>query len=314
MPDTVRPVLDPDAIETNRKGAMTKAQRDWAGVSAGAQRRNLLTGAVVAAVIGGLVLSSSGGKTPEVERLAFGAGALVIAAVLLVWGVVGTSAIARDRSAGRVETVEGPFGKHTYDTHGTRGADMTHYVFELGEQHFEVGSATYHAAPDHGMMRLYVLPDSHKVVNFEQLPDAPLPPGALDDPAQAVSSLVGGFRSHDQATRLGAMATMAAMEHAVVGPATPPPPEQRDPRPLAEAIVGTWRLGPLSWSFAADGTANGVLPGGHATQGRWSVGADGNLHVAGIEGAQDVAAWVVGDTLTVSLDGRSLNLQRASAG
>jgi hypothetical protein len=163
-------------------------------------------------------------------------------------------------------------------------------------------------------MRLFVLPDSHEVVNFERLPDAPLPEGALDAPGQAISAIAADLRSHDQATRLQARATMEAMKDATIAPATPPPADQRDPRPLAEAIVGTWHLGPMAWTFAPDGTATGAMPSGHTEQGRWSVDGDGKLRMTGLGGEQDAEAWVAGDTLTVSLGSRAMHLQRSAAG
>lgn len=307
--------LDPDSLEANRGGGLTPKQRAWVGRVERAWWKNELVGAGIFAIIGVLILTSSGGNYPAAVRLAVGLGFLAIAAFFLFRSIPGTNALARDERAAKVEAVEGPFGKHSVHS-PSRGSQGSHpfYYFDIGEQHFEVGYQTYEAAPDHGMMRLYVLPDSHKVVNFERLPDAPLPEGALDSPAQAVSAVAAGLRSHDQATRLQAMATMEAMKDATFAPAAPPPADQRDARPLAEAIVGTWHLGPMAWTFAADGTATGAMPGGGTQQGRWSIDPDGKLRMTGLGGEQDAEAWVAGDTLTVSLRGRAMNLQRAAAG
>jgi hypothetical protein len=305
--------LDPDSLEANRGGALTPKQRAWVGKVERAWWKNELVGAAIFAVIGVLILTSSGGNYPAVERLAVGLGFLAVAAFFLFRSIPGTNPLARDERSGKVETVEGPFGKHSFSSPSRRGSQTTYY-FDIGERHFEVGYETYKAAPDHGMMRLYVLPDSHKVVNFERLPDAPLPEGVLDSPAQAISAVAEGLRSHDQAARLQAMATMEAMKEATLAPAAPPPADQRDPRPLAEAIVGTWHLGPMSWTFAADGTATGTMPNGRSQQGRWSIDGDGKLRMTGLGAEQDAEAWVAGDTLTVSLGGRAMSFQRAAAG
>jgi hypothetical protein len=314
MSVSVGQALVPDALEANRGGTLTPGQRTLVGRQERAWWKNELLGVLAFGVIGVLILTSSGGNYPAVERLAVGLGFLAIAAFFLVRSIPGTNALARDERAGKVEAVEGPFGKHSSSGVAGRGGQHSWYYLDIGEQHFEVSYATYQAAPDHGMMRLYVLPGSHKVVNFERLPDAPLPEGALDAPAQAVSAIAADLRSRDQATRLQAMATMEAMKDATVGPAAPPPADQRDARPLAEAIVGTWHLGPMAWTFAPDGTATGAMPNGRTEQGRWSVDGDGKLRMSGLGGEEDAEAWVAGDILTVSLRGRAMNLQRAAAG
>jgi hypothetical protein len=103
---------------------------------------------------------------------------------------------------------------------------------------------------------------------------------------------------------------MEALKDAMLPPATPPPADRRDPRPLAEAIVGTWHWGLMRITFGADGGASATLPTGRSQSGRWSIGADGKLHVA--EMGQDIAtdAWVDGDTLTVVEDGQAIACRR----
>lgn len=307
--------LDADSLEANRSGKLTPAQRAMVGRQERAWWKNELVGAVMAGIVGVLILTSSGGNYPAVERLAVGLGFLAVAAFFLFRSIPGTNALARDERTGKVEVVEGPFGKHSVSSssHSRSGGTSTICYFDIGERHFEVSSATYDKAPGAGVMRLFVLPGSHEVVNFERLPDAPLPEGSLDSPAQAVSGIAADLRSHDQATRLQARATMEAMKDATFAPAAPPPADQRDARPLAEAIVGTWHLGPMAWTFAPDGTATGAMPDGKSEQGHWSVDGDGKLRMTGLGGEQDAEAWVAGDTLTVSLRGRAMHLQRAAA-
>ena len=58
----------------------------------------------------------------------------------------------------------------------------------------------------------------------------------------------------------------------------PAPTGELDPRPLAEAILGTWQTGPISMVFMPDGTMVATLPGGQQRRGHWSIGSDGKLH------------------------------------
>jgi len=83
-------------------------------------------------------------------------------------------------------------------------------------------------------------------------------------------------------------------------------------RPLDEAILGTWRMGPTSVSFMPNGTMVATLPGGRQQQGRWSIGADGRLHADAPGLGQAAEAWVAGDTLTVAENGQGLSFKRAT--
>ncbi len=140
-------------------------------------------------------------------------------------------------------------------------------------------------------------------MSLERLPDPPLPAGSLDDPSVAVAQVALAIGSHDRTQRAEAMATIAAMEAAIVERATPPPAERRDPRPLAEAIVGAWHGAAMNVTFSADGAATAAMANGMAVAGRWSVGGDGKLRLDGM--GQDMAtdAWIAGDALTVVMDG-----------
>ena len=106
---------------------------------------------------------------------------------------------------------------------------------------------------------------------------------------------------------------MEALRDSLMPPnAAPPPASERDPRPLAEAVVGSWQWGSMRVAFAADGTASTVLPSGMAASGRWSVTGDTQFHLTGM--GQDMAgdAWVAGDTLTVEMDGRAMAFHRTA--
>jgi hypothetical protein len=305
MSAPVGTVFDPASIEANRNGQLTAAQRAGENRRERNWRGNALYFAGVAAVIGVLVVTSSGGQDPQIERYAIGAVAFVIAAVLLVLRFMPNSnPLARDLRDGRVVAVDGPFGKTT-----SSGTQLTSYYFELGDRRYEVAQDTYRAAPNAGMMRLYVLPHSHRVVNFERLSDPPVPAGAL-----TARSVMGAIASEltgvNQAQRLQTMAVMTALGHSLESSPTPPPPDQRDPRPLAQAILGSWKWAAVHVTFSDDGTASVTMPGGGSMSGRWSVSGE-RLQVTGA--GQDITgeAWVAGDTLTVVQDGQVMALHRA---
>lgn len=319
MTDQPAGPLHADALEANRAGRLTDAQRaDWKSFDRG-WRKNELIAAVICAVLGVLLLVAAGKGSDLVPRLLLGIAFLVGAGAFVIRGVLNLDPLAADLRAGRVENVEGAVAK-TRSYAGGRTVNELYHVDVEGKR-FVVHQKTYEAVPDAGIIRLFYLPRSRKVVNVEQLPDRPVAPGALEaltSPMSALRMTASAFAAPNTKQRAEMMANVAALGHALqaeMGPtdATPPPPDQRDQRPLAEAILGTWRMGPMTVTFSADGTAT-MDAAGMARKGPWSVGGDGRLHSAalGPDGAAD--AWITGDTLTVSTDGRSMAFHRVPAG
>jgi hypothetical protein len=81
------------------------------------------------------------------------------------------------------------------------------------------------------------------------------------------------------------------------------------PRPLAQAIIGSWRNHFAAATFAADGRVTARVMGRHSA-GQWSVDAEGSLH-AEIAGRTEIAqASVSGDELCIKLAGRVVTLAR----
>ncbi len=304
-----------DAVDANQAGHLTDAQRQDLGRAAGAWRHNELVGAGLSAVVGLVLITATGPARDAVLRPIAGIGLFALAAFFLVRSLPGRDALTQDVRSGVVQSVDGALEKRSASSGGR--SNTTFYYLTVGSHRFEVSWAIYQAAPEAGVVRVFYLPRSHRVVNLEQLADRPLPPGALDSPMQAMASMAAGLRSHDSTQRAEAMATMAAMEHAVQAEgarnAVPPPPGQRDPRPLAEAILGSWRTGPMTVTFEADGsaTATGL---GSAQHGPWSVDRDGRLHfdVAGGGHEQVAEAWVAGDTLTIAEGGEGRAFRRVA--
>jgi hypothetical protein len=301
--------LDPGALEANRNGRLTDAQlKDWAG----AERNWSGTVSLMALVLAVAGIGSLVGVVhlplPTSVRLLAGVACLAGAGVLVYVSLLGGGQLARDLRDGRVESAEGAVA--TSHQQVNAGADPGFYYLEVAGRRLRCDLATYDAAPRGGIVRVYFLPRSRKVVNLERLADRPLPAGALDDPSMAVVQVAHGLVSHDRTQQAEAMATMVAMKDAMTGPVTPPPADQRDAQPLAEAIVGAWRGPAMKVTFSADGTATAAMANGMTQAGRWSVGGDGKLHLDGL--GQDMAtdAWIAGDVLTVDMGATPMSFQR----
>jgi uncharacterized membrane protein len=305
-------------IEANRAGRLTDNQRRFLRSGARSFSRSMLTGAVLAAAIG-VLLATATGPSPNAAERPLAAAAFFAGAVVCLLLALRPNPEAGDASAGQVDPVEGAIGK-TSRTSSGRGSSVTTYYLEIGEKRYSVPGDLYRAAPETGWLRIYVTPRSHKVVNFERLPDKVVPDVATATPAALLGEFKSAFLSRDQQTRNETRAEMGAMAQAMQAQmgishaaATPPPAADRDPRPLGQAILGTWQMGPMSMTFMPDGTMVATFMGGKQRQGHWSVGSDGKLHAdaTGSGGAAD--AWIAGDTLTVSQDGESAAFHRAAA-
>jgi hypothetical protein len=301
----------PDALEANRRGELSDAQRRGFGALSGYQRRNdfSIAGFLVAgAVLVGFFASPT--ASPLLRGL-IPILCLALAAFLVVRSITGGGALTRDLRQGRVESAEGAIGKRRPS--GGGGRSVSTYFLDVGDRHFKVTPAPYEAAPDAGFVRLYYLPHSRKVVNLERLPNAPLPDeltpqGILGALKTAVLS--SGLRQRNEA-RAGIASVGEAMEAAFTHSAAPPPPDARDPRPLREAIVGTWTSPLMKVTFSARGGVTMHMLGGERA-GHWSVDAGGRLR-SDITGREETAdAWIAGNQLTIAAEGDGLTFTRES--
>lgn len=296
-----------DALEANRAGRLSADQKTWLRSLAKNWRGNGRSIAGVLGLLGLLVLFL--GDKGGAERILLGVGLLVVAAFVFVISIMGVDTMDADLRAGKVESVEGAIAKRTEVTHGRNTSSTTYYI-DVENRQMVAFRDQYEAAPDAGYVRVYYVPHSMRVVNLEQLPDRPVPAGAMKSPQDmlklAASSLIG----FDEVRKAEARAEMAAIGHAMQ-PGAPPPASERDPRPLAEAIVGKWTNGMVTITFSADGTAALGLPGGTERQANWSVDSQGRL-VANMMGEQQAGeAWVAGDHLSIKLGGEGIVLTRA---
>jgi hypothetical protein len=268
----------------------------------------------VCVAIAAFLLAAAPPSVSVVIRLAAGTGLIVVAAILFFRAVTASDSFTRDVRGGRVDRLEGAIGKDSYDQE-TEHNRITHYFLEVAGQRFEVDETSYRTAPDAGIVALYILPRSHAIVNLERLADRPLPAGAATSPATVMGTVVASL-SRDSVKSSEARAELAAMEK-VMRPelstqAAPPPASERDPRPLAQAILGTWQTGPIAMTFTPDGTMVVTMPGGRQSQGRWSVGADGRLHANATGHDEATDAWVAGNVLTISENGQGMVYRRAA--
>ncbi len=303
----------PAALDANQSGRLSDDQRkQWRGVSRGT-RKGELSFALLLVVIGALVAFAPGPAKYATVKPIIGAVCVVIAAILVLRSVTGTDSVTEDVRAGRVESVDGAITKAHITSHG-RQSSITTYYFDVAGKRMEVGKAAYDAAPDAGYVRVFYMPRSRRVVNFERLPDPVVPDISAVTPQQMMHGLAASFLNHDENARAEARAQIAAMGNQfqahMAQAAVPPPADQRDPRPLAQAILGSWSSRFMTVTFAADGTATTTMAGGRQQTGQWSVDDQGHLH-AGMGGQDTVGdAWIVGNTLTVSTGAMGLTFER----
>jgi hypothetical protein len=298
-----------DALAANQAGKLTDAQRSLYRGDDRSTRKTELTLAVGAIVIAVLLLTSTGPAPNAAFRPLVALICVVVAAILVFRATLAPDSLSRDLAAGSVVTVDGAVLRST-----RQGKSTEWFYLDVAGQHFEVPRNVYNAAPEAGYVRVYYLPRSKKVVNLEVLPNHPVSPRVMADPQAIAQEAIASLKTHDLTQRAEAMAEMAALKtsfEAGTGAAAPPP-DARDQRPLAEAIVGAWRAGPIAVTFAADGTMTTDLPGGHGQPGRWSVDASGELHAQFAGRDMSGEAWVSGTTLTIKAEGEAREFQQSS--
>jgi hypothetical protein len=305
MQQSFAPPLAADALADNRAGRLTKAQRDVYRRMSHGWRKTEFQFAGIFALIGVLIWFADGSAGYATIKPLLGIGFLILAGVLLVVGLTGSDPITRDVREGRVLQVEGAIRKYT-ESSTSRGSSTTYHYAEVANVRTETGSTTYDALPGAGIVRLFYLPHSRRLVNFEQLADRALPEGALTDPRVALEAGASAlFGDAD------ARAELAAIGRQLTASGAPPPPSERDQRPLAAAIVGTWKNPLITATFDAGGSVSLSLPGRQQRSGRWSVDPSGRL-VVDVMGTDEAAeAWIANDRLSVKIGGEGVTLVRA---
>jgi len=303
-----------DALDANRTGLLTDAQRQSITPTDRGGRGHDLYVAAFCILVAIVIWKAPVSPGSEWVRPLVSAGALLGAAVLVFRPAgLATRRLRRDLRAGRVLSVEGAIRK-SMDSNWGALPQYRHHYLDLAGERLVVSAHGYQAAPDAGIVRVFYLPASKRVVNFERLPDRPVSREMLDSPGELLKTLGtamglhGGAAAAEARAELSALVNAMAPEHA--RDVAPPPLGERDPRPLAQAILGSWHSGAINLTFSGDGTVrvDGIM--GMERHGHWSVEADGRLRSDAMDG-QPGDAWVAGDVLTISAGGSALTFHRA---
>jgi hypothetical protein len=137
----------------------------------------------------------------------------------------------------------------------------------------------------------------------------------MSDPMRAVKDATRGIASHDSIKSAEARAEMAAISNAMKAQveASPvaPPAGERDPRPLAETIVGTWSNPIVTLTFGPDGALAITTSAGQTRPGHWSVDSAGKLVSDAAGGREAADAWITGGELTISMRGEAMKFRKA---
>jgi hypothetical protein len=224
----------------------------------------------------------------------------------------GAVALTSDLRKGRVEAVEGAISREARVLVYT-GPNPERCYLRIAGKRLACGRTAYDASPQAGIVRAYYLPRSRRLINLERLANRPLTAGALDHPLVAVGEAFSAWHSKDRTQQAEAMATVEAIKDAIFGEPNSAPIGTAGSRPLAEAIVGNWHSPVMNVTFSEDGTASAKMPDGMRLAGRWSIAADGKLRIAGMGQDMETDASVVGDVLSVVMEGNRLNFRRVGS-
>jgi hypothetical protein len=250
----------------------------------------------------------------------------------LIGAVIGAltrmdKALAEDVRAGHVESIEGAITKK-------RGADWLYLLSssnqgmnpepdywisvanrEVGNRQFRASRAMYDSAPAVGFVRLYYLPRSRRLLNLEVVSDR-----QVEDPSPVTRPRAAGWTGwmrRDKVDRALARSKAAGstLEAQSYLSAEPPPASQRlDTGAVAEAIIGTWSNPFMTVTFGEDRVLTIRLADRPEERSEWSVDDDGHL-CAELMGTPQVAdVSLAGETLTLTISGRSVKLLRSAAG
>jgi hypothetical protein len=206
-----------------------------------------------------------------------------------------------------VESVEGAIGKRRTSS----GRAQSRYYLDVGDRTFSVGRSTFHDAPDAGWVRVYYLPLSRMIVNLDRVANASAAPEMTRDGiVRALGATLSGNRREANEARAGIARVAEALKASFDGSAQQPSAGARDPRPLDQAILGTWTNPLIRVTFSEGGVATVRMFGGDK-DGKWSIDPDGKLRAGLMGHEQSVDAWVAGNTLTIVAEGRAITFTRA---
>ncbi len=310
------------ALEANRSGRLTSDQEALYQREAASDRTNLLVAGLVVSGVGAVILLGTlAGRIPgsRLESL-LGGAALLAVGIVVAWfgGIRGAQAKAAAAHAGRVTSLEGALRRDRRDRRdGPFGAGSSHispgneyeYYLLVGDRSFTVSREQWDAAPVDGIVRVYLLGDSDRIVNLERIADAP--PRQVPGIVRAAFAMAATSPDPARAAEARAMLQQAdamagvAASGAGSAPLTGPPAVA-----LETAIVGTWRsdLVGITYEFRADGSAAASSARHGAREQRWSLAGPGTIRLDD----STLHAAVVGETLSLGEPPRFLTFHRVS--
>lgn len=185
-----------DALAANQAGQLTDQQRQQFRGQDRSFRKNELIGAAGAAIIGVLLITSSGPTSNAWIRPVGTVVAFVIAALLLVRATLFRDLLSSDLASGSVETVEGAVLRDI-----RQGQQTESFYLHVAGKTFSVPRSLYEAAPEAGYVRVYFLPRSKTVINLEHVPGPSVPIGVAVSPAtlarEAIVSIGSGISTSE---------------------------------------------------------------------------------------------------------------------
>ena len=302
------------ALDANRSGHLTPEQSTLYRAEAATDRKNLLLGGIAVMAFGGIILFGAitrripGGR---LEPALVGAAIFAFGAALAYFGGIrGSAAKAAAAADGRVTSLEGPIRRDRRDRRNDSSGDVSpgneyEYSLVVGDRSFTVSSDQWEAAPPDGVVRVYLLGDSSRIVNLEKIADAPAPqvPGIVRAALERAAS------SGDLAQAGQAQALLRQVEAMSGAAAQAPSAQPAAPAgPLEQAILGSWRNDQLgfTYEFRAGGSAvaTSAMAGTHAQ--RWSVVGPDSIRLD----AATLYASVAGSTLSLGEPGQQVPFTR----
>ena len=328
------------ALDANRSGHLTPDQAVLFRAEATSDRNNLLiAGAAIVAFGAVIVFGALTGRIPggRLQPLLVGAALVAFGVVVAFFGGVrGSRAKSAAADAGRVTSVEGPVKRERRDRRdGLFGEDSSHvspgneyeYYIIVGDRSFSVPQSQWDAAPEDGIVRVYLLGDSDRIVNLEKVADAPPPqvPGfvryaleraAASPDAERAAQATAMLAQADAMTgRSSAAAGASAGAVAANAPADATAAASGGSAgmaavPLEQAILGTWRsdLAGITYEFRADGSAVASSARHGSAEQPWSPAGPDTIRLADTT----LHAVVAGDVLSLGEPPQSLAFRRVS--
>ena len=177
-------VFNPGALEANKDGRLAPDQRRWIrGRAQGSRTLNFFLSAFTAVAGLALVLGPAPG---EVGMLWPGGGValLIVSAVLFVRGSIGAGSTTADMREGAVEYIDGPAWSETEKIGGENPS--TNYYVHVGETRLRATAEQEKALRGNPNLRVYYIPNSRQVVNWERLPDLPKAPSMSETDRDAL--------------------------------------------------------------------------------------------------------------------------------